>query len=119
MLSIGKPFDMRPNLLVSLCVLPIVLTLSACQGDSAETAFVENCDTVLGQDRPKLCSCIYAELKEKFEPAQMTRISGLFEGNINDAEELLRESGSESDLDILARINTVEEATQVCFNKLK
>lgn len=109
---------MRPLKFASLFILPLAATLSSCQVDEAEASFVSECNTTLGNGRPKLCSCIYEELHEQFSPEQMTRINTLFKGNITEGMGVLRKSGTDSDLDILNRISNVEEATEGCFKKL-
>lgn len=92
--------------------------VSACQ-DERKTQFVSACNETLGADAPKVCACIYDRLQPEFSERQMTRISGLFGGDVPAAKQALRSTGIESDIDILDRINVVEGATEGCFADLR
>lgn len=108
---------MRPLFTMTSFII-IAPLLSACADTQASSSF-EACESALGAKRASFCSCVYDALKDDFSDTQMTRIGGLFQSNINQASKDLKASGSQSDLDILNRINTVEGATETCAKAMK
>ena len=98
-----------------LAGLGVFLTVSACQGDDLKTEFVATCTASQEAFTDELCQCVYDGLHEQFSEEQMTRISGLFTGNVPEAKENLAATGSASDLGILERFDVVEATVEGCF----
>lgn len=101
---------------LSLVVVAFSLVAS-CKDDEQKTSFVSNC---AGSQEPftdEICSCIYDSVKDDFSEDQVSRISGLFHGNVPEAMSDLGESGNDSDIDILERMDSVEGAAEYCFEQ--
>ncbi|WP_132466394.1 hypothetical protein [Rhodovulum marinum] len=99
----------------SLSILILLSTVTACRGENPGSDFIDACVGSQGEFTEEVCGCIYERLHEDFSPEQMTRISGLFKGDVSDASENLEETGRASDMDILERMNLIEETVGACF----
>ena len=99
----------------ALALLTAFLTASACQGDDLRAEFVATCSASQEGFTDELCECAYDGLHEEFSDEQMTRISGLFTGNVPEAMENLAATGSASDVSILERFDLVEGTLEGCF----
>lgn len=96
--------------------IPVALTLSACQANEAETAFVKQCQTNFGDKATEaICSCVHKGLKAEFSEPQMTRIAGLFSMTISQGADVLKSSGTADDVKILERLSDIEVVTETCF----
>lgn len=100
------------------CILApilLVLTTGVSRANEQEAAFVAIC--LEGEESafdPKSCPCIYKALSPDFAPEQLTRIAGLFVGNLSEAIFALEASADPQDKDILARIDLVERRVKGC-----
>ena len=95
-----------------------ILSIAAGKVYGNERAFIDLCvDSIEEYITEDICTCLYHSIQNDFSEEQLTRIAGLLQITVADAEDSLQSAGSDSDIDIYNRLDLIKNSARQCYEQ--